>query len=132
MFNITTWTPNEDEQLKKMVLIYGTMNKWDSIADKIQGRSPQQCQQRWAVIQSSTTTTKTTTTTPEPSNHLNARHSPSIAALLDQNSSNDNNNSQYTYDYSSSSPSTRFYQNSTDHNSPSMVYQSRNTDLFRK
>ncbi|CAO3624167.1 unnamed protein product [Cunninghamella blakesleeana] len=129
LYNVTTWTPNEDEQLRKMVLIYGTANKWDNIADKLQGRSSQQCQQRWAIIQSSTTTKKTNT--PEPSTHLNARHSPSIAALLDQNSSNESN--QCTYDYpSSSSPSTRFYQTSTDHNSPSMIYQSRNTDLFRK
>ncbi|KAJ0987549.1 hypothetical protein J5N97_005905 [Dioscorea zingiberensis] len=40
------WTPAEDEKLKELVARYGPHN-WNSIAEKLQGRSGKSCRLRW-------------------------------------------------------------------------------------
>ncbi|KAH7656572.1 myb proto-oncogene protein plant protein [Dioscorea alata] len=40
------WTPTEDEKLMELVACYGPHN-WNSIADKLQGRSGKSCRLRW-------------------------------------------------------------------------------------
>ncbi|SAM03879.1 hypothetical protein [Absidia glauca] len=92
LYNVTTWAPDEDDQLRHSVSFYGSTGNWEKIANTLQGRSSQQCQQRWEILNSSTTTPTSAavaaaavTRTPEPTvmGGINARQSPSIAALLD-------------------------------------------------
>lgn len=89
LYNVTTWAPDEDDQLRHSVSFYGAIGHWEKIANTLQGRSPRQCQQRWEMLHSSTIPTATTSAavnrTPEPNvmGALSARRSPSIAALLD-------------------------------------------------
>ncbi|KAM0952844.1 putative transcription factor MYB-HB-like family [Dioscorea sansibarensis] len=40
------WRPEEDEKLKELVARYGPQN-WNSIAEKLQGRSGKSCRLRW-------------------------------------------------------------------------------------
>lgn len=40
------WTPEEDEQLRKLVMINGAQ-KWSVVAEKIKGRSGKSCRLRW-------------------------------------------------------------------------------------
>ncbi|KAL6868073.1 hypothetical protein ACP4OV_014918 [Aristida adscensionis] len=40
------WRPGEDEKLKELVLKYGAQN-WNSIAEKLEGRSGKSCRLRW-------------------------------------------------------------------------------------
>ncbi|KAK6922814.1 hypothetical protein RJ641_011118 [Dillenia turbinata] len=40
------WRPSEDEQLRKLVEKYGPQN-WNSIAEKLEGRSGKSCRLRW-------------------------------------------------------------------------------------
>ncbi|WIA13427.1 hypothetical protein OEZ85_007007 [Tetradesmus obliquus] len=40
------WTPEEDEQLRRLVLINGAQ-KWSVVAEKIKGRSGKSCRLRW-------------------------------------------------------------------------------------
>ncbi|KAI7755298.1 hypothetical protein M8C21_007098 [Ambrosia artemisiifolia] len=40
------WRPSEDEKLRQLVQLYGPQN-WNSIAEKLQGRSGKSCRLRW-------------------------------------------------------------------------------------
>ncbi|KAI3460525.1 hypothetical protein Pfo_017188 [Paulownia fortunei] len=40
------WRPAEDEKLRQLVVLYGPQN-WNSIAEKLQGRSGKSCRLRW-------------------------------------------------------------------------------------
>ncbi|CAO3649148.1 unnamed protein product [Cunninghamella blakesleeana] len=96
------WTPEEDQLLRRAVEMNGTSN-WDKVANMVTDRSSQQCRQRWSkyLDQKSTTTTISspvsspiimTSSSPSSSklppssfhspSSKDARHSPSIAALL--------------------------------------------------
>ncbi|CAO3599078.1 unnamed protein product [Absidia cylindrospora] len=90
------WTPDEDQVLMASVEINGT-DDWDIVALMVPDRSGQQCRQRWnkyldpkhapstSAKESGsgiTATTPTATTATITTNSSSARHSPSIASLL--------------------------------------------------
>ncbi|CAO3654153.1 unnamed protein product [Cunninghamella echinulata] len=89
------WTPEEDELLRKSVEINGIGN-WDKIAKMVPNRYSQQCRQRWnkylhqkkrikKSLSSSPPNLSAVKLTQPPSSSpsiKDARHSPSIAALL--------------------------------------------------
>ncbi|KAI8375919.1 uncharacterized protein BYT42DRAFT_572785 [Radiomyces spectabilis] len=67
------WSPEEDDRLRQLVKTHGASN-WDAVAEDMPNRTGQQCRQRW---------TKYLDTKNDKKANVDARHSPSIAALLD-------------------------------------------------
>ncbi|CAO3591010.1 unnamed protein product [Absidia cylindrospora] len=55
LFNVGHWTLAEDAQLRKQVLLHGSLGHWDDISGTIPGRNPQQCKERWGIIHSAPT-----------------------------------------------------------------------------
>ncbi|KAI8099934.1 uncharacterized protein BX664DRAFT_253500 [Halteromyces radiatus] len=116
------WTPNEDQLLRQSVEQNGTGN-WDKVASMVPDRSGQQCRQRWSKYldqrhgQSSSTKESTPTT--------DARHSPSIASLLNSTTSleNDGQNIKSSTSHSVSPPSHYSHTAATDASSSSSLPQ---------
>ncbi|KAI9346698.1 hypothetical protein BD770DRAFT_173536 [Pilaira anomala] len=103
----TRWTEAEDALLRKAVKKYGHSN-WEACSKDVQGRSNIQCRNRWIrhlehrVVEEEANATTTTTNeeeskkpthSPSVASPNNARQSPSIASLL-------NNNDDQPYNYS--------------------------------
>ncbi|KAI8099617.1 uncharacterized protein BX664DRAFT_310566 [Halteromyces radiatus] len=86
IYNVTIWTPEEDEQLRKAISLYGNFGQWDKIASALHGRSPQQCQYRWTTIHSNQSESQTpepsSTTTTHYHHQGDARRPTSLATLL--------------------------------------------------
>ncbi|KAI8070741.1 hypothetical protein BC940DRAFT_295449 [Gongronella butleri] len=74
-FAYVRWTPDEDALLRSAVEELGTGN-WDRIASRVPNRNSQQCRQRWS---------KYLDKAGGASGSPSARHSPTIASLLNTN-----------------------------------------------
>lgn len=127
----TRWTEAEDALLRKAVKKYGHSN-WEACSKDVQGRSNIQCRNRWirhlehrVVEEEAATATANTTTTstneeeskkpihsPSVASPNNARQSPSIASLL-------NNNDDQPYNYSPRSTPNQLYDNNNNPSSSS-------------
>ncbi|ORZ18712.1 hypothetical protein BCR42DRAFT_231540 [Absidia repens] len=134
------WTPDEDQVLMASVEINGT-DDWDIVALMVPDRSGQQCRQRWNKYLdpkhapstsakesgSVTTTAMTPTATTATTNSNSARHSPSIASLL--NTTTDTPTPTHpppsTVSPSSSSPSVLL-----NYHPPSPISTPKNTGHF--
>ncbi|KAI7865736.1 hypothetical protein BDF14DRAFT_1883324 [Spinellus fusiger] len=82
---ISHWTPSEDIALRKAVDTFGS-NQWEKIATLLPTKTLHQCRQRWCGLYLHPTSEDTVGSETSVANKsLDARHSPSIAALLDSN-----------------------------------------------
>jgi hypothetical protein len=97
----TRWTESEDQLLRKAVKQYGHSN-WEACAKEISGRSNIQCRNRWIRHLEHRPEEEENKVqlfqTPRVAN--NARHSPSIASLLNTNEE---------YQYSPKAPPRQLY-----------------------
>ncbi|KAI8339642.1 hypothetical protein BC941DRAFT_511990 [Chlamydoabsidia padenii] len=78
------WNPDEDQLLRASVEKNGTSN-WDKVAQLVPDRSSQQCRQRWSKYLDQKHGGPSTNNDKKPKSTLvpnDARHSPSIASLL--------------------------------------------------
>ncbi|KAI9008981.1 hypothetical protein CLU79DRAFT_775485 [Phycomyces nitens] len=91
----SSWTADDDVALRKTVEALGT-NQWEKVAAAIPTKTLQQCRQRWSGLYGQPSEDPTT------SRPFNARHTPSIAALLDSNE--DLQMRQSTYSFHLNSP----------------------------